>query len=222
MNYLNYPGGPAVAVSIAALLVAGCTDRETTPTATEPIGQVEITSVQQCQVVDRSTEEVIPGVTLTWTSSFLCANAPDEGTYQIEVTVENAAGSEEAVEIDDLAIRGTTPRPRGQGPDATASASGLPLTVAPRQSGSFTVSGTYELVETDEGKKANIHLSALGEGVSSGLEFELGINVQLRGAGAIEGDRAGPGGPSAQPGAGGRPADVPRGGPPSNVPRGGA
>ncbi|MGH2451045.1 MAG: hypothetical protein ACRDGE_07215 [Candidatus Limnocylindria bacterium] len=141
-----------------------------------------------CELVDQSTEEVLPGVTLTWDSSFLCADAPASGTYEIEVTVSNAAGSAEAVEIRDLRLSHTTPRPRGQGPDATAEAEGLPIVVAPGESESFRVSGSYELVSTDEGDKANLHLLASGSGVESGESFELGINVHLRGPGAVESD----------------------------------
>ena len=144
-----------------------------------------------CEVSDRSTEEVLPGVVLTWDSSFLCANAPDSGTYEIEVTVSNAAGSAEAVEIRELRLSHTTPRPGGRGPEATATAQGLPIVVGPGESENFRVSGTYELVSTDEGDKANLHLRALGRGVESGEPFELGINVMLRAAGAVEGGRAG-------------------------------
>ncbi len=136
---------------------------------------------QTCAVDDTSKKEVLPGVTLTWDSSFRCTNAPDEGTYEIEVTVRNAAGSSEAVVIKKLKLKHTTPKPRGQAPDATAEASGLPITVAPGDSDSFTVSGNYELVSTDEGDKANLHLKAIGSGVDSGERFKLGINVHLRG-----------------------------------------
>jgi hypothetical protein len=164
-----------------------------------------------CALVDQSTEEVLPGVTLTWDSSFLCADAPDSGTYEIEVTVSNAAGSAEAVEITDLRLSHTTPRPGGQGPDATAQAEGLPIEVAPGESESFRVFGSYELVSTDEGDKANLHLLASGSGVESGEGFELGINVHLRGPGAVE-DGGIETRSSAEPDGGGPPAWA--GGPP--------
>lgn len=168
-----------------SLLLAGCADQPTALTGENPLLQTTAV-VQVCGVSDTETEEVIPGVTLTWTSSFRCDNVADEGTYDITVRVDNASGSAEAVTIDNLNLSHTTPRPRGQGPDATASASGLPITVAPGGSETFEVSGTYELVETDEGNKANLHLRASGSGVDSGLDFQLGINVQLRGTGAVE------------------------------------
>lgn len=168
---------------------------------------------QVCVPVDQSTETVIPGVTLTWDSSFRCDNAPDTGTYAISVTITNDDGSAEAVQIDDVQLSHTTPRPRGRAPSATAVASGLPLVIAPGQSGTFSVSGSYQLVETDEGKKANLHLRAVGQGVASAEPFALGINVQLRGAGAVEdGDGANGGGPP--PWVGANPA-----GPPSWVGR---
>jgi archaellin len=72
--------------------------------------------MQTCAVDDASTKEVLSGVTLTWDSSFRCTNAPDQGTYEIEVTVANAAGSSEAVKIKDLKLKDTTPKPRGRAP----------------------------------------------------------------------------------------------------------
>jgi hypothetical protein len=92
-----------------------------------------------CQLSDRSTDEVLPGVTLTWDSSFHCLNAPDTGTYEIDVTVSNAAGSDEAVRIRDVRLRQTTPRPRGRGPAATAEPAGLPVVVAPGETERFNV-----------------------------------------------------------------------------------
>ena len=171
-----------------------------------------------CGVADRSTKDVLSGVTLTWDSSFRCANAPDSGTYSIRVTVSNAERSAEAVEIRRLRLSHTTPRPRGQAPDATAEAQGLPLTVRPGERKSFRVSGRYELVTTDEGDKANLHLRARGRGLESGDAFRLAINVHLRGPGAGDnGDRRGAGRPERD---GGPPAWA--GGPPAwaGAPRG--
>lgn len=136
-----------------------------------------------CEPVDQSTENVLPGVILTFDSSFLCEDASDAGSYQITVRVTNAASSAEAVTIERLDLAGTSPSPRGQSPDATATASGLPVTLAPGDSTDFAVSGSYELVRTDEGEKANLHLRAHGRGVESALPFQLGINVHLRAPG---------------------------------------
>lgn len=138
---------------------------------------------QVCDPIEQSAEEVLSGVVLTWDSAFLCADAPDEGSYEFTVTVANSAESAEAVSIDDLTLTHTTPRPRGQAPDASGEATGLPLALAPGETASFTVSGTYELAQTDEGKKANLHFRASGHGASSGEPFELGINAHFRAPG---------------------------------------
>jgi hypothetical protein len=143
-------------------------------------------AAQVCSLTDSSTKEVIPGVILTWDSSFHCLNAPESDEYMITVRVSNAASSLEAVTIETIQLKHTTPRPRGRGPAATAEADGLPFTVGPGENDGFFVRGTYELVETDEGMKANLHLRAHGVGVESGELFKLGINVHIRGAGSEE------------------------------------
>ena len=141
---------------------------------------------QMCSLTDRSTEEVIPGVTLRWDSSFHCRDAPDTGGYQILVEAFNASESAEAVTIESLGLSHATPRPAGEGPAATAVAEGLPIMLEPGESGDFTVSGEYELIETDEGKKANLHLRAGGVGSRSGEPFVLGINVLIRAPGSVD------------------------------------
>jgi hypothetical protein len=137
---------------------------------------------QRCQQVDVSTDRVVRGVTLSWDSAFLCANAADSGSWRIVVDVTNRAASTQGVRIRDVVLSHTTPRPRGQGPAATAEPKGLPLRLAPGESGRFRVTGTYRLVSTDEGKKANLHLRALGTG-DNGDPFRLGLNVHLRAPG---------------------------------------
>ncbi|MGH8875256.1 MAG: hypothetical protein ACRDVM_08410, partial [Acidimicrobiia bacterium] len=140
---------------------------------------------ETCTVFDSETEEVVPGITLNWDSSFLCENAPENGTYTFTVTVTAVSGS---ADIGDLVLNHTTPQPGGSGPDATiTSVDGLPGTTDV----TFTVTGTYELVETDEGRKANLHFHATG--TADGQPFNLGINAHLRGEGAVEdGDGDGP------------------------------
>lgn len=142
-----------------------------------------VAALQTCQLVDTETENVIPGVILSWDSSFLCADAPDADSYTFTVNVSNDANSVEAVAIESFELANTTPKPRGQSPDATGEATGLPLILAPGETGSFEVSGTYELVNTDEGKKANLHFLAHGQGVESGEPFSLGINAHFRAPG---------------------------------------
>lgn len=135
---------------------------------------------QICESTDQSTEQVIPGVVLMWDSSFHCRNAPDTGEYMIVVRVFNASDSAEKVTIENLELSHTTPRAGGEGPVGTADPSGLPITVKPGETKDFTVTGLYELIETDEGRKANLHLRAAGAGLRSSEPFALGINVLIR------------------------------------------
>lgn len=135
---------------------------------------------QVCEARDTKTKEALPGVTLTWNSSFRCKDVPKQGSCRIRVRVSNDGESGEAIGIRDLELSHTTPRPRGGGPEATARTGGLPLVVALGETASFTVTGKYELVETDEGWKANLHLRAIGKGLHSMGRFRLGINVSLR------------------------------------------
>jgi hypothetical protein len=166
--------------TLGALLAAGAVSALTAGTTLgQPAG---------CRLADRSADEVLPGVTLTRDSSFLCTDASESATYEIAITVRNAAASAEAAEIVGLRLSHTTPRPGGRGPEATAQAEELPSVVAPGERDSFRVFGRYELVATDEGKKANLHLLVSGRGVASGERFRLGIAVHLRGAGAAESD----------------------------------
>ncbi|MER3486780.1 MAG: hypothetical protein C4345_13210, partial [Chloroflexota bacterium] len=83
---------------------------------------VSAQDTQVCSPIEQSTEEVLPGVVLTWDSAFLCADAPDEGSYELTVMVANSADSTEAVSIDNLDLSHTTPRSRGQAPDASGEA----------------------------------------------------------------------------------------------------
>lgn len=154
-------------------------------------GGSTVSAEQVCQQADSSTDEVLSGVTLTRDSSFLCADAPDSDTYEFTVEVSNSADSVEGVVIDEFELSHTTPRPRGQAPNATGQTQDLPIVLMPGESASFTVEGTYELVETDEGKKANLHFRASGEGLMSGDPFHLGINAMFRAPDAVESDQNG-------------------------------
>ncbi|MGH2451702.1 MAG: hypothetical protein ACRDGE_10625 [Candidatus Limnocylindria bacterium] len=139
-----------------------------------------------CTLTDQSTEEVAPGATLTWDSSFHCRNADTSGTYEIEVNVSNSAGSVDTVTVQAPRFEKATPRVRGQDPAGnSATATPASITLAPGQSGSFEVSGTYQMVETDEGFKVNHHLRAPGE-TDDGERFKLGINVALRAPGVAD------------------------------------
>jgi hypothetical protein len=147
-------------------------------------------ATQICSLIDQSTKVVLPGVVLTWDSSFHCLNAPNSGEYMVQVRLSNAPNSVKQVGILSLVLSHTTPRPRGQGPDSTAEVSGLPIMVAPDETEAFSVMGTYELVETNEGLKANLHIRAQGAGSNSSQSFQLGINVHFRGLGANVGQES--------------------------------
>jgi hypothetical protein len=139
-----------------------------------------------CAVADRSAEEVVPGVTLTWDSSFRCEGLQREGRYRVVVRVSNHAGSAGTVRLEAVRLSHATPRPRGRAPEATVEARGLPLTLGPGARVTLTVRGRVELVDTDEGPKANLHLRVHGEGPGS-EPVVLGVNVHLRAPGATGG-----------------------------------
>jgi len=142
-----------------------------------------------CPAVDRSTDEVLrdPAIVLTWDSASRCGEAQDSGAYELIVTVTNDAGSGEPVTIRGVHVM-RTPRPRGQVGGATlGEIAGLPTgAIAPGESASFTVRGDYRLLQTDEGRKANLHIRADGEGATSGRPFSIGINAHFAAPGATE------------------------------------
>lgn len=154
-----------------------------------------------CAVTDTSTEEVIPGVTLTWDSAFACPNAPETGEYAITVNVQSDGTSTGPVVLQSLGLSHTTPKPGGVGPEATAEASGLPLTLTPGASGLFSANGTYELVQTDEGMKANLHLRVSGVGGATNTPLRLGVNISLA-EGAVDEDDVEQGDPGDDPSTG--------------------
>jgi hypothetical protein len=53
----------------------------------------------------------------------------------------------------------------------------------PGMTASFTVRGSYELAETDEGQKANVHFLVHGASASDGDPFSLGVNAHFRAPG---------------------------------------
>jgi hypothetical protein len=140
-------------------------------------------AVETCESVEDSAQEVLTGVHLTWGSSFLCADAPDENSYTFRVTVANDAGSTQAVMINDVDLRRVTPPRSGAKGTLTKPVQGLPAMIDPGESISFDLTGTYELGETDEGKKANLHYRAEGAGADSAEPFSLGINAHFRAPG---------------------------------------
>ncbi|MCK6585804.1 MAG: hypothetical protein L6Q49_22090 [Anaerolineales bacterium] len=154
-----------------------------------------------CVVAETSTEEVIAGVTLTWDSAFHCPNSPETGDYSITVNVQSDGASTESVVLESIELL-ITPLPGGEAPEATAEASGLPLTVAPGASGSFGISGTAELTQTDEGMKANLHLRVSGVGGTTNTPLQLGVNIILNEGEVDDDDPEDPGEPGDGPATG--------------------
>ena len=146
------------------------------PPPPPPPGDEEV-----CLSEGQSTEEVLPGVTLTWDSALRCLNAPVQGQYAFTVTLAADSGNGTSVVIDDVALTHTTPRPLGQAPTADIDATtGLSLTLAADGQGAFSVTGSYEMVITGATQKANLHFCATGRDPSSGELFYLGLNTFLR------------------------------------------
>jgi hypothetical protein len=143
-------------------------------------------AVQICSSEEPSPEIVLtdPDVTLTWAGSFLCADAPEFDAWEITVTVTNDASSAEPVRVDSIQMIRVTPR---NAAGSVTSTDGLPTAVLmPGSSADFRLRGSYQLAETDEGPKANLHFLAHGEGTTSGRAFALGINVHVRAPGTVE------------------------------------
>ncbi len=142
---------------------------------------------EECEAEEQSTEIIAAGTTLSWDSALRCVDVADTGEYEFSVTVSNDFTSTQAVTIDTLVLSHTTPRPRFQAPEAAVDTiSGLPATIAPGMSAEFSVRGEYTLVQTGEGRKANLHFRAKGLTLDSGEPFLLGINLFLRASGASE------------------------------------
>jgi spore coat protein U-like protein len=137
-------------------------------------------AVETCNVIDSSTDEVVPGVQMTWDSSFLCADAPTSGSYAISVEVINE--SDTTVDLNDVVLSHTTPRARRMSAGGSITGTSGLGTLAPGESTTVEVTGNYSMIETDEGLKANLHLRIRGE--ANGEPFKLGANVHVRGPGA--------------------------------------
>lgn len=141
---------------------------------TVPLGTPDPARVNTCWPVERTSAQVGPGVAVTWDSSFGCNDVPAQGAYEVRLTILNSPDSSEPVRVERVVWRKTTPRPGGSRPTASLEHTGL-----------VVVTGRYQLVSTDEGDKANLHLAALGE-TATGRPFRLGVNLHFRGPGARE------------------------------------
>ncbi len=131
--------------------------------------------------VEESEQEVLNGVTLVWSSSFYFEELDVEDEFEFELEIENTSNT--SVEISEIELRHTTPRPRMQAPEATVEVeNGLPVAIEPGDEVIFTVSVEYVLVTTDEGNKANLHFFISGHVNEAEEPFHLGVNVHLRGS----------------------------------------
>jgi hypothetical protein len=138
--------------------------------------------LEPCVADEQETELVAPGLTLTYDSSIACEGLADAGQYTVTVNVTNDSLSQESATLEAVTLMHTTPRPGGLAPAGDATASGLPLTIAPGSSASFEVSGVFELARPGMAPKTNLHLRVQGTGDTSGEYFLLGVNVKLRSA----------------------------------------
>jgi hypothetical protein len=158
------------------------------PPPPPPPGDEEV-----CLSEEQSTEEVLPGVTLTWDSALRCLNAAPQGQYAFTVTLSADSANTTSVIIDDVALTHTTPRPLGVAPTADIDATtGLSLTLAAGGEGAFSVTGSYEMVTTGATQKANLHFCAVGHEETSGELFYMGLNAFLRDTDDEEDDGASP------------------------------
>lgn len=149
------------------------------PPPPPPPGDVEV-----CLAEEQSSEEVLPGITLTWDSAFRCLNAPEEGVYEFNVIVEADADSTALAVVQAITLTHTTPRPLNVAPDASVDdVTGLPFTIAAGEVHTFTVSGEYELAAAGVARLANLHFCATGYDDATGTPFYLGLNTFLRGSG---------------------------------------
>lgn len=130
-------------------------------------------------------EDVAAGVRLGWSGAFRCNNAPAQGNYAFSLTISSAVTSTAAAIIEAVELTHTTPRPQGIAPQATVTATGVPVTVTPGASATVIVSGTYSLVSAGAAQLANLHFCVKGKS-ANGERFYLGVNALFRGANMLD------------------------------------
>lgn len=150
-----------------------------------------------CSAQGQSELMVSEGLTVTWDSAFECENVPEAGDYQITVGVSLTGDGEtidEYIVIESLVLSEelAVSMEEEEESSPTVNVSGLPLPLQIGESGSFDVSGMYELVENEEISELTLNFLANGivELVEEPLEevleeednsFELGISLLLKG-----------------------------------------
>jgi hypothetical protein len=141
---------------------------------------------QTCIPLSIAAYQAAPTVKVQWENTFLCAGAPDSDTYRIVVRVWHASGTESAA-FQQMVLTHKTPRARGRIPGGMKTGDTLPVNVSPSvMEQTFTVTGTYVLAETDEGKKANHHYILSGVAGAAGAPFSVPVNIKFRATGVEE------------------------------------
>ncbi|HMP39784.1 MAG TPA: fibronectin type III domain-containing protein [Roseiflexaceae bacterium] len=124
----------------------------------------------------------MPGIELTYRGAYHCNDAPAEGTYAFRIEIARGADGGEPIELTDVVLRHTTPRPRGQAPQADITDSNLPIDLASGETVNVDVAGTYALVQAGANRLANLHFCVRGT-AEDGTPFGLGVNLLIRGSG---------------------------------------
>jgi hypothetical protein len=70
---------------------------------------VPFQALSECSLTETSTEEVLPGIVVSWSSSYHCAEADTFDTFELTVTVTNDVTSTEAVALSEIQLIRTTP-----------------------------------------------------------------------------------------------------------------
>lgn len=158
------------------------------------LGSPQISSAQTgepivCEPVEQSTETVTGGVTVTWDSSLLCLEPPQNGIYAATVTIAVDPASISGLSVEHIRLLLTTPRPGGSGPDASVGSSDLPVSIDSGGQVTTTIEGDFELATTDEGARATLHLQFEGFVSHAGDRFSLAINIHF---GTLDDDNGGP------------------------------
>jgi hypothetical protein len=179
------PGDNDAASDAGVVIVFGDVIVEPTPDPDPSPTPDPTEEPQACVSEEQTTEEVFPGVTLTWDSGLRCNDAPDTGTYEFSVMVEADSANTALAVLDGISLTHTTPRPLGVAPEASLdTVVGLPADLAASGVMTFTVSGAYELAMPGAARLANLHFCAQGHDDATGEPFYMGLNAFLRGTGS--------------------------------------
>lgn len=110
----------------------------------------------ECEPVFDFTFEAAPGATLTWDALLLCNDAEPAGEFTFQVSVANSEESSATVTLSDLEALFFFPE------DAAGATGDFPLIIAPGESASFSVTGTFSLTGDEQLSLANLAFQAIG------------------------------------------------------------